>query len=134
MRHLPAIALFLVGLIHLLPLAGVLGAARLASLYGVDATEPNLQILLRHRAVLFGLLGLFLCTSAFRPALQPLAWIGGFISVVSFIVIAWAVGGANAQVGRVFAMDLAALALLLVAAAAAWPAWWPSVNASSKIE
>jgi hypothetical protein len=116
MRHLPAIALFLVGLIHLLPLAGALGAARLASLYGVDAAEPNLQILLRHRAVLFGLLGGLLCASAFRPALQPLAWVGGFVSVVSFIRGGRRQCSSRPRGGR---RDIAALILLGVAGAAA---------------
>ena len=45
-------ALLLAALIHLVPLAGVLGADTLATLYGLDFSEPNLSILMRHRAVL----------------------------------------------------------------------------------
>ena len=52
--------LILVGIIHLLPVSGVLGVERLAVLYGITLEEPNLEILMRHRSVLFGLLGLFL--------------------------------------------------------------------------
>ena len=51
--------LVLVGIIHLLPVAGVLGVDRLAALYGIALSEPNIEILMRHRAILFGLLGLF---------------------------------------------------------------------------
>ena len=36
MRHLVTAALLVVGVIHLLPLAGVLGAERLNQLYGID--------------------------------------------------------------------------------------------------
>ena len=60
MRHLVQIALILVGILHLLPLAGVLGPDRLASMYGITADEPNLAILMRHREVLFGILGALL--------------------------------------------------------------------------
>ncbi len=51
--------LVLVGIIHLLPVFGVLGVERLAALYGISLGEPNIEILMRHRAILFGLLGLF---------------------------------------------------------------------------
>lgn len=110
--------LVIVGLIHLLPLSGVLGSASLASLYGLQVNDPNLQILMRHRAVLFGLLGFFFVLAAFKPALQSMALISGFVSVVSFLVLAWSVGHYNAQVSRVFTADLLALGCLMVGGAA----------------
>ncbi len=106
--------LIIVGIIHLLPLSGVLGSERLVSLYGVNFNEPNLEILMRHRAVLFGLLGAFLIYAAFKPAYQLAAFIGGSISVVSFLYLAWSVGGYNAQVARVFVADIVALACLVI--------------------
>lgn len=118
MRYIVPVALFLVGLIHVLPLAGVLGVARLHGLYGIDVAEPNLEILLRHRAVLFGLLGLFLCQAAFRPAHQAMALIAGLASVASFLLLAAMVGGYNAQLARVFAVDVVALVLLVIAGGA----------------
>lgn len=114
MKYLVSAMLVLVGVIHLLPLSGVLGSERLASLYGLQFTEPNLEILMRHRAVLFGLLGAFMIFTAFKPAFQTAAFIGGFISVVSFLYLAWAVGGYNEQVGRVFIADVVALVCLIV--------------------
>ena len=118
MRKLIAGMLIIVGVIHLLPLSGALGPERLNSLYGLDFAEPNLAILMRHRAVLFGLLGLFLIYAALRPALQPLALIAGFVSVVSFLVLAYITGGYNAAVARVVAADWVALACLAAAAVA----------------
>jgi hypothetical protein len=70
---------------------------------------------LRHRAVLFGLLGGFLVLAAFRPALQPLALLAGWISVLSFLALAGSVGGYNAQLTRVFNADLIALVALVIA-------------------
>jgi hypothetical protein len=114
MRYLVSAMLVVVATIHLLPLSGALGGERLAALYGLPFDEPNLQILMRHRAVLFGLLGAFLLYAAFQPALQLLAFVAAFASVVSFLWLAWSVGGYSAQMGRVFTADLVALACLLV--------------------
>jgi len=117
-RYLVSAMLLVAAVIHLLPVSGALGAEHLARLYGVTFEEPNLAILMRHRAVLFGMLGALLASAAFVPALQVLAFIAGFISVGSFLLIAWLVGGYTAQVGRVFTVDLVAAACLVVGAVA----------------
>ena len=114
MRYLITASLLVAGIIHLLPLSGVLGPDRLAALYCLPLNEPNLAILMRHRAVLFGLLGLFLVYAAFQPALQTLAFIAAFTSVLSFLWLAWSVGGYNPQLARVFVVDVVALAFLVV--------------------
>jgi hypothetical protein len=111
-RHIRTAALLLTAAIHLLPLAGVLGANRLATLYGLPVSDPNLEILLRHRAVLFGLLGVFLIWAAFRPGLPAAGLAAGAVSVVSFLALAFAVGGYNPQLARVVAADLVAAAAL----------------------
>jgi hypothetical protein len=113
-RYLVPAMLILVGLIHLLPLSGVLGSERLASLYGVTFNEPSVAILMRHRAVLFGLLGVFLILAAFRPMFRTIAFIVGLISVVSFLWIALAAESYNDQVGRVVTVDVVALICLVV--------------------
>jgi len=117
MKYLVSASLILAGIIHLLPLPGLLGAAKLTALYGLDLSEPNLSILMRHRAVLFGLLGSFLVYAAFKPSLQPLAFVAAFVSVVSFLLLAWSSGGYNTQVGRVVTADLVALVVLVIGAA-----------------
>jgi hypothetical protein len=118
MKHLVSVGLVVAAIIHILPLSGVLGSDRLSSLYGVSFADPNLEILMRHRAVLFGLLGFFLLVAAFRPSLQTVALVLGFISVVSFLVLAWSVGGYNPQVARVFWADIIALAALVISVSA----------------
>lgn len=117
MRYLISAMLIVVGIIHLLPFAGVLGSEKLSALYGLSINDPNLVILMRHRAVLFGLLGAFFVFAAFRPAFQPLAFIAGFISVVSFLWLAWSTGNYNAQIARVFTADIIALICLIIATA-----------------
>lgn len=115
MPLLTAAMLIVVAIIHLLPLSGVLGPERLTKLYGLPFAEPNLIILMRHRAVLFGLLGVLLLAAVARPGLQPLAMAAAWVNVVAFVWIAWAVGGANDEVGRVVLADLVAAACLAVA-------------------
>lgn len=107
--------LILAGVVHLLPLAGVLGAERLQALYGVAVQDANLLILLRHRAVLFGLLGMFLIVAAFHPALQLAALLMGLLSVVAFIGLGSLVGGYNAAIGRVIWVDVLAGVALVAA-------------------
>ena len=118
MRYIVTATLLIAGLIHLLPTVGVFGSERLASLYGISIAEPNSEILMRHRAVLFGLLGGVLVLAAFKPALQPLAFVLGLISAASFLYLAWTVGGYNALLSRVVSADILALVCLIIGAAA----------------
>jgi hypothetical protein len=116
-HYLVSATLVVVGFIHLLPLSGVLGGARLSAVYGISFNEPNLLILMRHRAVLFGLLGIFMVIAAFKPDFQLAAFVAGFLSVVSFVWIAYSTPGYNAAIGRVVMVDIAALLCLMVGAA-----------------
>lgn len=118
MQSLVSAMFLVVAIIHLLPVSGVFGAKRLAALYGISFNDPNQVILMRHRAVLFGLLGAFLAAAAFRPALQPAGFIAGFASVLSYLYLAWSTGSFNAHLRRVLVADLVALACLVVGALA----------------
>jgi len=114
MRHVVSLMLVLVAVIHLTPLTGVLGPDRLAALYGLGFDEPNLSLLMRHRAVLFGMVGTLLLLSVVMPALRGAAFLVGFASLVSFLLLAWAGGPYNDSVARVVTVDVAALAFLCI--------------------
>jgi hypothetical protein len=116
METIISVLLIIVGFINAFPVIGILGAARLSALYGIPVQEPNLLILLRHRAVLFGLVGGFSFYAAFRPELQVLAMIAALISMLSFIGLALQVGGYNAQLKKVIVADVIGLILLALAA------------------
>jgi hypothetical protein len=108
--------LIIAGVAHLLPLAGVLGVERLSGMYGVPIASHDIEILMRHRAVLFGLLGLFLAGAAFKSEWRGPAFVAGGASMMSFIWLAWAVGGFNDAVRRIVLIDATALAVLSAAA------------------
>ena len=76
--------MLVVAAIRLVPMSGLFGAHRLNALYGIDITSANLEILMRHRAALFKILGAFFAYAAFRPALQPAAFVVAFASLGSW--------------------------------------------------
>ncbi len=73
------------GLINFVPVIGVLSGARIEGLYGIELRDPTLEILLRHRAVLFGLLGGFMIIAAFKPNWHRAAIAAGLIAMLSFM-------------------------------------------------
>lgn len=62
------VILLLVGFLNFYPLIGIQGPARLKALYGPPIEGADLVILMRHRALLFGLIGGFMMAAAFVPA------------------------------------------------------------------
>jgi len=108
-------ALLVVAIIHIIPIMGVTGAARLESLYGIPIAGNDLEILMRHRAVLFGILGVFFAYAAFTPALQPLAFIAAFATLASFFYLAFSVGDYNPGINKIVVGDVVAAIALLVA-------------------
>lgn len=113
MNYLSAVLLVIAGLIHLLPLPGVLGAAMLQRLYGVPLVDAALLVLMQHRAVVFGLLGALLLLAAWRPDLRVIAAGAGLVSALSFIVIAWLQGSTSPAIARIVLADWVAVACLV---------------------
>ena len=114
MQYFIVATLLIAGVIHLLPLTGVLGWPHLQRLYGLEASTPDLELLLRHRAVLFGLLGAFLISAAVKPSFQTIALAAALISVGSFMALALR-DGLNSELSRVFWIDAVLCAPLCVA-------------------
>jgi hypothetical protein len=104
--------LLIVAAIHALPLLGAFGEKHLSGLYGISLGDPDLAILMRHRAVLFGLLGAFLFVAALTPPLRLAGFVAGAVSVGSFLLLAWHVGGYNDHLRKVFATDVIAAVCL----------------------
>lgn len=115
MKKIASFLLIIVGIIHVLPLVGVIGADKIQALYGIHVQDPNLESLMRHRAILFGLLGLFIVYAASQARLQALALICGFISAGAFVGIAWSTGRYNDSIGKVVLIDVLAIGCLIMA-------------------
>ncbi len=116
MKQITTITLIIVGLINLLPIVGVASGATLAKLYGIDEPSGDLLILLRHRALMLGLVGGMLICAALVPQLQPAAMVIGLLSMLGFVALTFGVGEAGAAINRVAWIDiLASIGLVAVA-------------------
>ena len=114
MKKFATAALLIAGAINLYPVVGVVSIDQLEKLYGVSLNNGDLVILMRHRAILFGLLGTFLIYSAFRSSVQTMACIAGLISMISFVALAYASGQFGESLNKAIVAD-AIGSLLLVA-------------------
>jgi hypothetical protein len=111
------ILLFIVGVINFLPVVGVLSAEKLSQAYAVDLVNNNLVILMRHRALLFGVVGGFILYSVFVPSYQGVAMVMAAITMLGYLYFVWAVGGYNDSIFRVAMVDVVGLVCLALAAA-----------------
>ncbi|MDP3937765.1 MAG: phosphopantetheine adenylyltransferase [Deltaproteobacteria bacterium] len=105
------------GLINLVPVVGVISAGHIERLYGIRSTDRNLLVLLRHRAVLLGLLGAFLMLAGFCASLQTVAGVAGLVSMASFVILAPPSAPLSDDIRKVTRADILALALLIAAMA-----------------
>ena len=112
-----AVMMLIIAVIHLIPVMGVLGAARLETLYGISINTPELEILMRHRAVMFGILGAFFVYAAFVPFLQPIAFLAAAATLIPFFYLAFSVGGYGQAINKILVGDAVALVALIVAVA-----------------
>ena len=116
MKHLWTLLVLVAVAINLAPLAGAVSPDRMSALYGVVLDDPDLQILMRHRAVLFGIVGGLLLAAAFHPPLRVTGYAVGFASMLSFVLIAWIVGGYGTEIGRIVLVDWVGIVSLAAAA------------------
>ncbi len=112
--------LLIAGVIHLLPIAGIAGGSQLRELYGISALTDDLELLLRHRALLFALLGALLLSAIWVRHLRPAALIAGLISTIGFLGLAGAPSAVGPALARVWWADVLAIVALLVAVTGAW--------------
>ena len=103
-----AVLIAIAGIVNLLPIAGALSGDRLHALYGLPLGDANLVILMRHRAVLFGIVGGLLLTAVFVDELRPFAIVAGLLSMMSFVLIARIEGDYNDRLRRILMIDLVA--------------------------
>ncbi|WP_088283791.1 phosphopantetheine adenylyltransferase [Ideonella sp. A 288] len=118
MKYVSIVALLVAGIIHLLPVPGVMGVSTLARLYGIQVNDPNTAVLLQHRALLFGVLGVLMLSAIALPWLRVTVLTVALFSAASFIVVAMAVGGYNSAIGKVVVADVVASVLLAAGLAA----------------
>jgi hypothetical protein len=112
----------LAGLIHILPLAGLLGRSKLEKAYGIRLDSTDLIILLQHRALLFGLIAAACLAAVWHSTWRWPVGVMSLVSMLGFVLIA-SLQPHQAAISRVVWVDTAAaLPLLLALALQAWAA------------
>jgi len=90
----------------------MLSAEKIESTYGVSITSSELQILMQHRALLFGLIGSTVwCSLIFTTIQTATLTLAGF-SMFGFIVIALVVGDYNSNIQQIVRADVVGLVIL----------------------
>ena len=107
-KALSTALLIFAALVNLAPVSGVLSADRLQGFYGVAFEDDNLLVLMRHRALLFGVVGGILAASVFHSPLRPIGLVVGLFSMLSFVLVTWLADNYNAELGRIAIIDLVA--------------------------
>lgn len=115
MNTLLVVCLVVVGLINLAPIIGVLSADKLENAYGVALDSNNLIVLMRHRALLFGILGSFILYSAFNPPLQTAAMLMAAVSMIGYAVLIRSTVQTNQKLQKVLMVDYFGLCVLALA-------------------
>lgn len=116
MAKLLTICLVVVGLINFLPVVGMLSAKKLETAYAIAIQSSELEILMRHRALLFGVLGGFILYAAFSPSYQGAAMIMAAVSMIGYAVLTLLVGDYNPALFKVLVADVVGIGFLLAAA------------------
>lgn len=115
-----AVTYFLSGLINFAPAVGVVSDSQLTRLYGIAIGGHELSLLLRHRALLLGIVGVLLLVAAFRQQLRTTAGLAGLFSMLSFTALAVLAPIDSSHLTRVAAIDAATSAALILAVVMHW--------------
>ena len=87
----------------------------MTSSYGINIPNADFELLLRHRAVLFGIIGGLLLYSALTRKYYDLATLIGLISMVSFLLLFFRIDGKiNDSLTTVMKIDVFAIIQLLI--------------------
>ncbi len=110
-----SIILIIVGIINLLPLIVFFDPSKTVKLYGFPIEGESLIILMRHRGVLLGLVGIALITAAFKSEYILLAIGLALISKFAFNFLTFTSTGYTSEIQRVALIDVGSIVLLLIA-------------------
>lgn len=116
MAKLITLCLIVVGLINFVPVIGLLSVQKLESAYSIELASNDLIILMRHRALLFGVLGGFILYSAFVTSYQGVAMVMAVVSMIGYAVLVYWVGGYNDSIFKVLIVDIVGIVFLAIAA------------------
>lgn len=109
------ITLFIAGVINLLPSVLAFLPDKISKSYGIEIPNENYELLLRHRAILFGIIGGLMIYSAVAKKHYEVSTVIGLISMISFIVLFFLIGGdINSELKKVMSIDIVGTVILCI--------------------
>ncbi|MDQ3130957.1 MAG: hypothetical protein M3Q99_09370 [Acidobacteriota bacterium] len=108
-----SVILIIIGVVNLFPIIVFFDSSKTAKLYGVPIDGESLIILMRHRGILLGLIGLALIFAAFKTEFRIVAITAALISKSAFVFLTLTASNYTAEVGQVALIDVGAGILLL---------------------
>ncbi|GAB5412639.1 MAG: hypothetical protein Cons2KO_02420 [Congregibacter sp.] len=101
-----------VGIINVLPVVGLFYPSNMTGAYGIEINTSELELLLRHRAMLFGIIGGFALISLALPQFRVSALLLAGISMLGFVLLVWGSPGISPQISRIAMIDLIGLPIV----------------------
>ena len=109
------ITLFLAGLINLTPSLLAFLPEKISKSYGIELPNGNYELLLRHRAIFFGIIGGLMIYSAIVKKYYEIATTAGLISMISFILLFVLIDkDINSELKKVMIVDIVATVILCI--------------------
>ena len=107
--------LFLAGIINLTPSLLAFLPDKISKSYGIEIPNGNYELLLRHRAILFGMIGGLIIYSAIVKKYYEIATTVGLISMGSFILLYVLIDkDINSELKKVMIYDIVATVILCI--------------------
>lgn len=109
------IILGLVGIVNFIPSLAAFLPAKIKTGYGIEIPDVNYELLLRHRAMMLGIIGGLMIYAALTKKNYDLATLLGLISMVSFVAFFFMGNGViNAEISKVMKIDAVAIVFLVI--------------------
>jgi hypothetical protein len=103
--------------VNLAPAGVAFAPDRVVDLYGIaPLTDASLLVLMKHRALLLGIVGVLLAGAAFARNWRVPATVAGLLSMGTFVVLYGLAGAELPKLARVAWIDLGAMFLVILAA------------------
>lgn len=108
------ICLFISGIINFTPSLLAFMPDKIGKSYGIVLPDANFELLMRHRAVLFGIVGGLMIYAAISKNYYQLATTLGLISMISFLILYFLCGNINEELTKITKIDVFAIVILMI--------------------